>query len=56
MLVFGLVAQRLTLVASGQQPGFRALPPMPPVEIARLYLESAIPMSKLDLAALGIVQ
>jgi hypothetical protein len=55
MLAFGAVAQGLAPFAAGEHGDVHANVAMPRLEIVRLYMESAIPMSKLDLRSLGMV-
>lgn len=55
MLAFGLVAQGLAAFAAGDHKDIAISVPMARVDIVRLYMESAVPMSKLDLRALGMV-
>lgn len=54
MLVFGAVAQHFAGFAAGEMADIRADTPMKRVDIVRLYIESAVPMSKLDLTTLGM--
>jgi hypothetical protein len=55
MLAFGLVAQGLASFVAGEHKDVQVSVAMPRVEIVRLYMEAAVPMSKLDLRALGMV-
>jgi hypothetical protein len=54
MPVFGSVAQSFAQFAAGEIKEVRADVPMKRADIVRLYMESAIPMSKLDLRAVGM--
>lgn len=54
MPVFGSVAQSFAQFAAGEVNEVKVDTPMKRVDIVRLYLESAIPMSKLDLRAVGM--
>lgn len=56
MVAFGLVAQGFAAFAAGEMSDNPVNVAMARVDIVRLYMESAIPMSKLDLRALGMVQ
>lgn len=56
MIAFGLAGQGLAAFAAGEIDGATADTPMQRVDIVRLYMEAAIPMSKLDLRALGMVE
>lgn len=54
MPVFGSVAQSFAQFAAGEIKEVRVDQAMKRVDIVRLYMESAIPMSKLDLRAVGM--
>jgi hypothetical protein len=54
MYVFGSVAQSFAQFAAGEIKEVKADAPMKRADIVRLYMESAIPMSKLDLRAVGM--
>jgi len=54
MLVFGAVAQHFATFAAGETPDMRVNVPMKRLDIVRLYMESAIPMSKLDPGTVGM--
>lgn len=54
MLVFGAVAQHFAMFAAGEAPDIRVAVPMKRVDIVRLYMEAAIPMSKLDPAVVDM--
>lgn len=54
MPTFGLVAQSFAQFAAGQVKDAPVNVAMAPVDIVRLYMESAVPMSKLDLATVGM--
>ncbi|WP_395646043.1 hypothetical protein [Terricaulis sp.] len=56
MVAFGLVGQGFAAFAAGEMPDNPVTVAMTRPDIVRLYMESAIPMSKLDLRALGMVQ
>lgn len=53
MLVFGAVAQHFAVFAAGEAPDMRVSAPMKRLDIVRLYMESAMPMSKMDPIAVG---
>src|SRR5262249_32545818 len=55
MLAFGAVAQGLAPIAAGEHTNVQVNTAMPRLDIARLYMEAAVPMSKLDLRKLGMV-
>lgn len=55
MIAFGLAAQGIAGFAAGEIAGAAVDAPMPRLDIVRLYIEAAVPMSKLDLRALGMV-
>jgi hypothetical protein len=54
VLVFGSAAQSFAAFAAGEIADVRADLPMKRADIVRLYMESAIPMSKLDLRTAGV--
>ena len=54
-LAFGAVAQTLAAFAAGEISDVPVNVPMKRVDIVRLYMEAAIPASKLDIAAVGMV-
>lgn len=54
MRVFGSVAQSFAAFAAGEISEVRANMPLKREDIVRLYMESAIPSSKLDLRALNV--
>ncbi len=54
MYVFGSVAQSFAQFAAGEIKEVKADAPIKRPDIVRLYMESAIPMSKLDLRAVGM--
>jgi hypothetical protein len=54
MYVFSSVAQSFAQFAAGEIKEVKADTPMKRADIVRLYMESAIPMSKLDLRAVGM--
>ncbi|HYD87921.1 MAG TPA: hypothetical protein VEA80_10630 [Vitreimonas sp.] len=54
MLVFGAVAQHFAVFAAGEAPDMRVGAPMTRLDIVRLYMEAAIPMSKLDTGTVGM--
>jgi hypothetical protein len=54
-LAFGAVAQTLAAFAAGEISDVPVNVPMTRVDIVRLYMEAAIPTSKLDIAAVGMV-
>lgn len=53
-VVFGSVAQSFANFAAGEIKEVPVNTPMKRADIARLYMEAAIPMAKLDMAALGL--
>jgi hypothetical protein len=55
MIAFGLAAQGIAAFAAGDVAGGAVDVAMTREDIVRLYMESAIPMSKLDLRKLGMV-
>ncbi|MBX3511203.1 MAG: hypothetical protein KF700_08375 [Hyphomonadaceae bacterium] len=55
MLAFGLTAQGLAPLAAGELADLPVDTPMRRADAVRLMMEAAIPMSKLDLRALGMV-
>ena len=54
MIVFGSVAQSFAQFAAGEIKDVQADVPMKRVDIVRLYMEAAIPASKLDLRSVGM--
>jgi len=54
VLVFGLVAQSFAKFAAGEIADVRVNVAMKRTDIVRLYMESAIPMSKLDTSSVGM--
>lgn len=54
MHVFGSVAQSFAAFPAGEISDVRADTPMKRADIVRLYMEAAIPSSKLDLRAVGM--
>ncbi len=54
MVVFGMVAQQFAVFAVGGAADVAARRPMKRVDIVRLYMESAVPMSKLDTSTVGM--
>ncbi len=54
MTVFGAAAQHFATFAAEEARDVRVTVAMPRLEIVRLYMESAVPMSKLDLASVGM--
>ena len=54
MWVWGSVAQSFAAFAAGEIKDVEADVPMKRVDIVRLYLEAAVPASKLDLRAVGM--
>lgn len=55
MVVFGAVAQSFAKFAAGEVKDLPVNVPMKREDIVRLYMESAIPMAKMDMKALGVV-
>ncbi len=54
MLVWGSVAQSFAAFAAGEIKDVQADIAMKRVDIVKLYMEAAIPASKLDLRAVGM--
>lgn len=54
MVVFGTVAQHFATFAAGEAAEVEARRPMQRLDIVRLYMESAVPMSKLDTSTVGM--
>lgn len=54
MRVFGTAAQGMSALAAGEYPKPKLKTPLPRLEIVRLYMEAAIPMSRIDLRPLGV--
>ncbi|MBC7768353.1 MAG: hypothetical protein H7124_06160 [Phycisphaerales bacterium] len=54
MLVFGSVAQHFAAFAAGEVADVRVTVAMQRADIVRLYMEAAIPMSKLDTSTVGM--
>lgn len=54
MLVFGATAQHFAAFAAGEFEDTRVDVPMKRLDIVRLYMEAAVPMSKLDTSTVGM--
>lgn len=54
MTVFGAVAQHFAVFAAGEAGEVKARRPMQRIDIVRLYMESAVPMSKLETGSVGM--
>ncbi len=54
MTVFGTVAQHFSVFAAGEAADVQTKLPMKRADIVRLYMESAIPMSKMDTGSIGM--
>jgi hypothetical protein len=54
MTVFGSVAQQFAVFAAGEAADVPVKTPMKRADIVRLYIESAVPMSKLDTGSVGM--
>lgn len=54
-LAFGAAAQTLAAFAAGEIADVPVNVPIPRIDVVRLYMESAIPASKLDISRVGMV-